>query len=152
MNPTTSERFNERYIPEPNSGCWLWVGAILPDKYGTIRIDGRTQKAHRVSWELHRGQIPEGLFVCHKCDVRCCVNPDHLFLGTQQDNVNDMMRKGRGKYAHAGAKNPQAKLTDADVIAIRSSRKPYQTIAEQFGIATVTVGLVRRRITWRHVP
>jgi hypothetical protein len=86
--------FETHYIPEPNSGCWLWLGPYTnPAKaYGGW---GRHEKAHRVSWQLTNGLIPAKLFVLHKCDISICVNPSHLFLGTQTDNLNDMTNKGR---------------------------------------------------------
>lgn len=97
MRGSPQERFDAAYIPEPNSGCWLWLRVLnkKDDGYGTLRLNGICQSAHRVSWVLHRGTIPEGLWVLHRCDVPSCVNPDHLFLGTHQDNVDDKMRKGR---------------------------------------------------------
>lgn len=94
-------RFEQKYIPEPNSGCWLWIGAVR--SYGKTSLrptieDGGTRNAARVSWKLHRGAIPEGLHVLHKCDVTLCVNPDHLFLGTHLDNMADMMvKRANGK-------------------------------------------------------
>lgn len=84
---------------DPTCGCWLWTGATFKTGYGFIvkREDQSKTLAHRWAWELLRGPIPAGMFLCHKCDVRNCVNPDHLFVGTQQDNVNDMWKKGRAK-------------------------------------------------------
>ena len=90
-----AERFAENVMPEPNSGCWLWVGVVNFFGYGQLYINSRYHGAHRVSWELHQGQIPIGLFVCHKCDVPSCVNPNHLFVGTQLDNMRDAKNKGR---------------------------------------------------------
>jgi hypothetical protein len=96
-----AERFAKYVHPEPNSGCWLWVGNAIPHGYGIIRINKpRTQRlAHRVSWQVHRGDIPTGLCVLHRCDNRLCDNPDHLFLGTQRDNLQDMLRKGRDRWS-----------------------------------------------------
>ena len=89
------ERFEENYTPVPESGCWLWTGCVKAHGYGVIFIKNKTQYAHRVSWELHRGPIPDGLFVLHHCDVPSCVNPEHLFTGTQKDNIQDAAKKGR---------------------------------------------------------
>ena len=104
------ERFNEKYIPEPMSGCWLWTGALRPAgrnhqvNYGMMLLprSRKGRSAHRISWELHCGGVPEGMNVLHKCDVPLCVNPDHLFLGTHSENMKDCVAKGR-KNAPSGA-------------------------------------------------
>ena len=92
-----AKRFHLGYIPIPETGCWLWERATTHNGYGQISIGGKIMIAHRYSWELHGGHIPDGLCVLHKCDVRCCVNPDHLWLGTQKDNSQDALKKGRLK-------------------------------------------------------
>lgn len=89
------ERFDLSYMPEPNSGCWLWIAAAKPPGYGVIGVNGRCSSAHRVSWQLHNGPIPRGMHVCHRCDVPACVNPDHLWLGSHRENMADMVAKGR---------------------------------------------------------
>lgn len=90
---TPAERFECRYMHEPMSGCWLWMGHCNP--YGLFAMGGQRMGAHRAAWLLHRGEIPAGLWVLHRCDVPACVNPDHLFLGSSQDNIADRDLKGR---------------------------------------------------------
>jgi len=92
------DRFNEKWTPVTESGCWLWTDYLVSGKYGHLTVNYKTLAAHRVSYELHVGEIPEGLCVCHRCDVPFCVNPDHLFLGTHKDNTQDMLKKNRGRW------------------------------------------------------
>jgi HNH endonuclease len=92
---TPLERFEAKYMPEPNSGCWLWMGSIRGQGYAQTGVGERY--AHRFSYEHYKGKIPEGMRVLHKCDTPTCVNPDHLFLGTAKDNTHDALKKGRLK-------------------------------------------------------
>jgi len=136
------ERFRVKMAPEPNSGCFLWTGAITSAGYGAFKIAGKVYLAHRLAWEFSRGAIPAGLQVNHHCDVRSCCNPSHLFLGTQVDNMADMIRKGRsGSF----------KITEADVRDIRSKRLKQREYALLYGICKVHVSHIQRRLTWKHI-
>lgn len=133
--------------------CWLWTAYERPDGYGQLRVEGRGIVAHRVSWMLHYGPIPDGLFVCHKCDVRLCVNPNHLFLGTAADNQTDMAAKGRGRGGEKrGDKNSNAKLTSHQVAEIRQlyaqGSGSCRSLAKQFGVSKSMINYIVRGLNW----
>ena len=125
-NLTLREIFDDRISPNPNTGCWIWIGSLHYDRngnpdYGVIPRRRKLLYAHRVAWELFRGSIPKGLHILHKCDNPPCVNPDHLFLGTHLDNMRDCNSKGR-RNTPRGQDHPSAKLDDAAVRDIKAGR------------------------------
>lgn len=146
-----SERFWMKV--QKTRGCWYWTsnegGKTL--KYGMLSVpQGHEGMAHRISWEIHFGKIPEGLLVLHKCDNPKCVKPSHLFLGTPQDNMDDMVRKRRSLY---GEKSPQAKLSAIQVERIRklytSGKYSQQKLGEMFGVHQTNIGFIVRLVNWR---
>lgn len=144
-------RFFDKISPEPNSGCWLWDAALDSGGYGRFN-DGhkKAEFAHRLSYREHKGLIPAGMCVCHSCDVRACVNPDHLFLGTVADNNADKMSKGRHTPTK-GARNGMARLNDATVAEIYQATGSQSEIARRFNITQPSVSLIKLRKTWKHL-
>lgn len=155
------ERFNRSWIEDPQTGCWLWKG-YLSCGYGQIRITTNpkdaSELAHRASWRLHNGEIPPGMMVCHRCDVRHCVNPLHLFLGTGKDNMRDAASKGRMNWKPGearnipiGSKHHSAKVTEDDVRAMRSSAEGCAALSRRYGITKTTASKIKRGLLWQHV-
>ena len=173
-NESFESRFWKRV--EKSDDCWIWTGARNEKGYGNV---WPSRKAHRVSWEMRYGEIPDGLFVLHECDNPPCVCPDHLFLGTNRDNIIDAIRKGRldlsklhaaahhiknrrrGKQNHnhgsthlRGVGNPSSKLTEELVKELRSleGTMSQRLLAERFCIGETQVSRILRRVLWRHIP
>jgi len=149
-----------------DDACWVWTAHRSSKRYGGFKAYGRTQQAHRFVWQITHGLIADGLCVCHHCDNPLCVNPSHLFLGTHQENMTDMVRKNRHKPASAGDQHPMrlnpeivlrgetngyAKLTETDVRSIRESCSSGKTLAHQFGVSQGTISRIRQRVSWRHI-
>jgi hypothetical protein len=179
---TVLDRFEAKIYRCPETGCWLWTASLIGGGYGRISVRRRTVLAHRLAWEEANGRsIPDGLFVCHRCDVPRCVRPDHLFLGTQQDNHDDKWRKGRGASGDKNGrrKHPEtaprgdnngarthphrlargvvhhaARLTEADVVECRTRHAAGESVAalaRAFGVAAQSMHKVVERRSWKHV-
>lgn len=172
FSPQARQRFEDNYVPEPNSGCWLWLAGVTKKKgYATMKIGTRRIIASRAAWALFRGPLqdsetgPGEICVLHKCDVPSCVNPAHLFLGTHQDNAFDREHKGRGfRFGHGehpaakrppkGTSNPRALITDADVRTIRAEAlagAKHKDLAARYGLRPSYVGSIIYGRTWSHV-
>ena len=139
-----------------SKGCWIWKGCLTNGGYGRQSFNGKTRLAHRVSYEAFVGEIPEKLQVLHTCDIKRCINPAHLFLGTQKDNMDDMRAKGREGYTGSkGEEHPNSTLTEQQVYLIRSLCKftkfTQSKIGKIFGISNKLVSLIKRRVIWKHL-
>lgn len=170
----SKDRFERLYIPEPNSGCWLWLGHLRETEgrlRGEMSFQGRSQLVNRVAWKLFRGAIPTKSFVLHTCDVSICVNPDHLYLGTHLDNMRDMrvrrrsfmatnplrctaaLQKGKQKnIGHrrlCGERHWNAKITQEQVEKIKNDPRSFAAIAAAHGVWPTTIRDIKSGRTWK---
>ncbi len=151
------EKFENRV--KKSDGCWVWWGNVNAETgYGRLFFEGRIHFAHRVSYELHKGPIASGIFVCHKCDNPPCCNPDHLFLGTQADNMTDKSRKGRSRGGvFKGSAHHNSSLNDDQVIEIRGLLKlphfhgKYAQMGRAFGVDECAIHHIKAGRSWRHL-
>lgn len=151
------DRFFEKVDVQSPNECWMWTGSKSKKGYGRIGLGRRESgnaMAHRVSYELHVGPIPDGMVVLHKCDNPSCVNPDHLRVGTQVENLLDMRSKGRHRWGErpSGERHPMSKLTVEQVADIRSKRNHGQTLsslAKEFGVVVGTIHFIVSGGTWK---
>lgn len=164
--PAKWRNFLARIRFTDDGSCWEWEGSKTVG-YGMICCTRggikQSRGAHRVSYEFFIGEIPPGMFICHRCDNRACVNPNHLFLGTPKDNTQDMVEKGRScrgrsnpATGHRGEDSPNAKITERQVLEIRrryaAGDITQEELAQEFGISSAHVcGIIRRRF-WKHLP
>lgn len=164
--PITSE-FLLRFIKKQSSGCWEWQRALAKSGYGVIRLpNGKVETVHRIAYSLWKGPIPKGLFVLHRCDNKKCANPEHLFAGTARDNIRDAFAKGfmpvgkkhpwnlRPELVRKGEQVPSAKLTRADVEAIRARKSKGESRTELaiiYGITPSHVTAICGKFCWKHV-
>jgi len=149
---TIAERIRDNYKYCEETGCWLWTASKDSWGYGHIRIDTVLTKAHRFMYSEHNGKIPEGLKVCHRCDTPACINPEHLFLGTDADNMKDRDQKGRNAK---GEMHGTSKLTEKDVIDIKNLLKTtdlkQREIAAIFNIGGDVISRIKTGNAWKHV-
>lgn len=159
--PHWEDRFWEK-VDKTKEGCWEWTSAIC-DGYGVMwmGIKNPAMRAHRLSWQMHKGPIPEGMLVCHHCDNRKCVRPDHLFLGTDRDNMHDMIQKGRWRGGplkpseRKGSEVNFAKLTEDKVFRIKRlflKGVSVRRIANWLGLTYGAIKLIHKGKNWKHVP
>lgn len=150
MRLSIAQRFESKVMYEPNTGCWLWTGALNNNSYGRLAIDNINKLAHRISYQIYKGEIPKDMLVCHHCDIPSCVNPDHLFLGTDLDNATDRMNKGRFRSLH-GEENGSSKLTELQVREILTSSERNKDVAKRLDVSKQMVSQIRKRKIWKHV-
>lgn len=135
-----------------SEGCWEWAGSRNRDGYGWFCFNGKTQGTHRLAWQLTHGSIPKGMSVLHKCDNPPCVNPDHLFIGTQGDNIRDAFSKNKMPI---GSERSASKLAERQVRLIKDDLKDaavnYSELGRRFGVSTSVIYDIRDGVTWRHI-
>lgn len=155
-SPITVARFWSKVDVKPSAlDCWEWKGASSRRGYGKIKVKGESLIASRVAWEIANNAKLGDLFALHKCDNPKCCNPAHIFAGTNQDNMDDMRRKGRVRnFSASGAKNPRAKLTADQAIAIKkriAAGEKNQPLADEYGVSDSAISLIRRGKAWASV-
>jgi hypothetical protein len=146
MSPST--RFWSKVQVLGLDECWEWSRSLFPRGYGRVTFQGQVVGAHRVAYELTHGLIPQGLDVLHSCDNRKCCNPTHLRLGTDQDNVEDKMSRGRQTL---GSVNGMSRLTENQVLSIRFDSRIQSIIAKDFGITQSMVSKIKLKTSWKHL-
>jgi hypothetical protein len=150
------DKFLSRVEPTTESGCWIWSGATLKGGYGICYDGVKSVTAHRLSYRLFKGEIPSDKMVLHTCDVRCCVNPNHLYLGSHSDNMKDRSDRGRTASGHKttsymGVGHHKAKLCENDVRFIKASDFTQTKLAEMFSVSIAAIGYIKTGRNWKHI-
>ena len=166
---TLEEKLERGIVRIPFSGCHIWILSSAGKGYGVISHDGIQKYLHRLMWEMHNGEIPDGMLICHTCDTPACANPNHLFLGTPKDNSMDREKKGRRRggfpegYVHPmsidpslgqGENNPTSKITSHDamtIVGMYESGIPLREIASTFGLDRNYTWKIANRRVWKHL-
>lgn len=149
MKKNVKDRFMEKVnLPEDSNKCWEWTAYIYPNGYGMFCLNSKNTTAHRASYILFRGNFDPMLQVCHTCDNRKCVNPNHLFIGTTQMNTCDRHRKGRSAAGETSGKNI---LMEADVREIKASFETQLSLSKRFGVSRSAIALIKCGINWKCV-
>jgi hypothetical protein len=147
------DQWERHVVPEPNSGCWLWEGALGHFGYGVLKVQGRQRYAHRLSWILNRGFLSTGSCVLHRCDTPACVNPDHLFVGTKAENMLDKKLKQRCSRI-SGESIGTSRLTRDQVLLIRdlylAGEMTQQELGTKFGVHQTQISNILRMKQWRN--
>lgn len=151
---------NGHTMPHMDTPCWVWTACENGAGYGAINMGGKfgkVERSHRVSWIIHFGPILDDMFICHKCDNRLCVRPDHLFQGTCADNNHDMQRKGRYDRLKRpkGERHGMVKLTDTDILDIRAkydrSKPILKVLAQEYNVSLQNIHRIVKRKIWKHI-
>lgn len=144
-------RLERKSIPEALTSCLLFWGATLVCGYGRVRYQGNVYQVHRVAWVAANNQeIPDGFHVCHRCDTKACINPVHLFLGTDADNIADRQAKRR-HVACVGSNNGRSKLIDEAARMIYLDSRSNPMIAKEYGVSVTVVWAIKNKLKWRHI-
>lgn len=132
---------------------WKWVGGKSKNGYGHLWYKGKTLSSHKISYLIHKGEVPAGMCVLHSCDTKDCVNPEHLHLGTRADNNRERAERGRNRNQN-GEKNNGSKLTRKQVLEIRKRHKNgaiQRQLSKEYGVSPCQINLIVKRINWKHI-